>query len=169
MSEHTDSDTGFLTTLSEEIGVAKRPANALVEEYPTRESVLETFLADDRFDHVSGVGNRTTGKLWDWLTETYPEKNRERIENSEAYCTEFTTDHGLEESEKHDPEMFYWAWICPRDGHKNVMKGDPRDFADRPFACVQCRWVPLLDRESLLEWFESENLEAEIDANEVPA
>jgi len=164
MGTETQPVGEFRTLLTEEIGCATRPANALLEEHPTLESALEVFVDDGRFGDIPGVGRRTTSRLFEWLIDTYPEKNRTRKANSEAYCTTFTTDHEYPTERMDDPDRFHWAWICPRDGHKNVMVGDPRESANRPYACVNCRWVPLLDREALLEWIDTEGLEDQLES-----
>lgn len=157
--------SSFKTLLTDDLNVASRPAAALADHFETEADLVDAFRADPDFDEISGVGRRTSQKLWDYLKSEYPEVNRERIEQSESYCTEYTTDHGLPEGSTED-DVTYFAFICPRCSNTNPLKGDPEGFEDRPFACETCRWVPLLDKESLREFAERELTEGE---TEVPA
>lgn len=135
-----------------EIGVSKQPAKALADYFDSEEAVVEFLTEDKSLTDISGVGEASASQLWNWYQAEYPEKDLERREQSEAYCTEYTIDHGLDQ-EQLDPEHdIHWAWLCPRCGSKNPMKGDPDGFKGRPFACVNCRWVPLLDGEALAEF-----------------
>lgn len=80
-----------------------------------------------------------------------PSETAERDFSDEKYCTEFTTDHGLDEPEE---GVFTFAFVCPRCEQKNPLQGDPKGFSNKPFACTRCRWVPLLVREKVLEFRE---------------
>jgi hypothetical protein len=61
-----------------------------------------------------------------------------------AYCTDFELDH-----ETPMDSAFLWAFICPRCEGTNPLKGDPAGFKNRPFRCVECNWVSLLDAEAI--------------------
>ncbi len=68
-------------------------------------------------------------------------------------CTEFTDDSGLDDDQKADDE-YYFAFVCPRCEEKNVLTGDPLDFGNKPFRCLECNYVPLLDADAIEEFAE---------------
>ncbi|ADB63964.1 hypothetical protein Htur_5077 (plasmid) [Haloterrigena turkmenica DSM 5511] len=154
----------FKTLLTEEIDVAGRPAAALTDRFEDESELVDAFREDVSFTDYSGVGRRTSQKLWDYLTSEYPEADRERKERSDSICTEYTTDHELPDETLEDG-LAYWAFICPRCENTNPLKGDPEDFESRPFRCETCRWVSRLEKESLREFAEDELAEE----TEVPA
>ena len=80
---------------------------------------------------------------------TQDEQNAD-YEADPAYCTEFTTDHGLDDDQMQDDE-FYFGFVCSGEdcGEVNSLKGDPLAFRDKPFKCEHCGWVSLLVGESL--------------------
>lgn len=49
-------------------------------------------------------------------------------------------------------ENVLWGAYCPQDhcGELNLFEGQPSEFANRPFRCVECHWVSLMD-ESVAE------------------
>lgn len=147
--------SAFKTLLTDDLDVATRPAAALADHFETESDLVDAFREDADFDDISGVGRRTSRKMWDYLESEYPDVNRERIEQSESYCTEYTTDHELPDETLEDG-VTYFAFVCPRCSNTNPLKGDPEDFENRPFACETCRWVSLLEGESLRGFMEDE-------------
>jgi len=157
--------TEFKTRLTDDLNIATRPAAALADHFETESDLVEAFRDDADFDEIDGVGRRTSQKLWDYLESEYPEVDRERIEASEAYCTEYTTDHELPADAIEDG-VTYFAFVCPRCSNTNPLEGEPEGFENRPFACTTCNWVSLLEKESLREFADGELSDAE---PEVPA
>lgn len=51
-----------------------------------------------------------------------------------------------------DAEDSDFAFICPRCQHKNLLSGEPMNFANKPFRCLNCNYVPLLGKEELQEF-----------------
>jgi NAD-dependent DNA ligase len=155
MSE-SESQTAQAQQFFEDIGVGSRPAKKLAQEFDTEDELVEFIVDGGELDEFSGVGEQSAFEVRTWFSAEYPEKEREMKERDEAYCTEYTLDHGLNEDQVADADGPVWAWICSRCDHNNPMEGDPDGFADRPYACVNCRWVPLLDSEALGEFAEEE-------------
>jgi len=153
-SKH-DSGSGFRNFLTEEVGLSGRPASALAEEIGSQDDLVEFLRENNKVSDVSGVGSRSGNRIWDWFKDERPEANRERLEQAEEYCTEFTTDHERPEDAE-DTDGFPFAFVCPRCDEENPLKGDPREFKNRPFACVNCRWVPLLVAGTLEEFAQEE-------------
>lgn len=151
-----EADIGFSRFRS--MGVTNQPAQKLADEFDSEDGLIEYLTDGHSLTDISGVGEKSANLVREWYKREYPEKERERKENDEAYCTEYTTDHGLSDDELEEIDVVVWAWLCPRCSEKNPMKGDPDEFGNRPFECVNCSWVPLLDRESLME-FADENLD----------
>ncbi len=143
----------------EDMGVSSRPAKKLAQKFYTEDHIIDYLVNDGKLTDFSGVGDQSAQHVRTWFVGEYPEKERERKERSESYCTEYTTDHGIPEGEKKEPSEPYWAWICPRCENKNPMYGHPDGFKNRPYACVTCRWVPVLDAESIDEWLEEADLD----------
>lgn len=135
------------STLEDDIGLRDREATAVVAVWPTEEAFLDAYLADETFTDHAGIGRRTSDRLYRYISESHPDTEREKIESAEKYCTEFTTDHGLDG----ESDAFRFAFICPRDETVNPLHGDPAEFKNRPFRCEGCGWVPLLDGVSLAE------------------
>lgn len=138
-------------TLVDTIGINPPQASAVETTWPSQDALVKAMTNDASLTDASGVGSRTATRLWDWFGETYPERYRQRREESNDYCMAYTTDHGLD-ADSLDPEKFYWAFICPRCGETNPLVGDPDGFAGRPFRCESCLWVPLLDAEAVREF-----------------
>jgi len=67
--------------------------------------------------------------------------------------TEFTDDSGLDDDKK-DADEYHFAFVCPRCEEKNALIGDPLDFANKPFRCLTCNYVPLLDAGAIEEFAE---------------
>lgn len=130
--------------LTQELDVAQRPAQSLLEEFSSRDELIEFLTADRDLTDIDGVGDRTSRKVFSWYQEEYPDKNRQRRRESDSYCTEYTSDVELDDTEKP-----LWAWICPRCAEKNRMNAYPSECANRPYACVKCRWISLLCREPM--------------------
>jgi predicted RNA-binding Zn-ribbon protein involved in translation (DUF1610 family) len=127
----------------EAYGVTSRPASALADEYESLEALLEAYRTGADITDVSGVGRKSASKLRRHIESEYPDVVKERREQDEGICTEFTTDHGLDE-EHLEEDTFYWGFVCPRCGDTTPLQGDPSGFGDRPYACGNCRWVSLL-------------------------
>jgi hypothetical protein len=62
-------------------------------------------------------------------------------------CTDFQAEHPL-----NDPEDADFAFICPRCEKPNALCGKPTDFANKPFCCLDCNYVSLLDPDALSEF-----------------
>ncbi|ELY85340.1 hypothetical protein, partial [Natrinema gari] len=135
------------------------------DHYETESELVDAFREDVSLTDHDGVGRRTSHKVWDYLESEYPEVNRERMERSESYCTEYTTDHDLPDHSIEDG-VTYFAFVCPRCENVNPLEGDPEGFENRPFACTTCRWVSLLEKESLRNFAERELSDGD---TEVPA
>ncbi|WP_139327072.1 hypothetical protein [Natronorubrum daqingense] len=160
-------DTGCkMVRVFEDMGVSSRPAEKLAEKFETESHLVDYIVNDGKLTDFSGVGDRSASHVRTWFVTEYPEKERERKQHSESYCTEFTTDHGIPEDEKKEPSEPYWAWICPRCSNKNPMYGHPNGFKNRPYACTTCRWVSALDAESIDEWLENCTLQPKNDHQE---
>lgn len=143
------SATGDLHEYPEELRFRGAKTENLKTEYGSVDDLAEAFRQGADFTDVPGVGRRTRDKIHRYITEHYPEAEKERRENDEGICTEFTTDHGIEDPEE---DVFYWSWFCPRCGGKNPMKGDVSGFRNRPYRCTSCSWVALLPKEELDEF-----------------
>jgi hypothetical protein len=72
--------------------------------------------------------------------------------SDEHRCTEFTTDHGLSQSDASD---VFGAAICPECGNKNPLTGELSDFHEQVIRCMGCTRVLILDGTALVA-FESE-------------
>jgi len=140
----------------EERGMRTQEAEALASEFSTEEEIVEYLVADNTLTDIPGVGNRTSDRIWSWFKENFTEKNQERMERSEAYCMEYQVDTPPEEATDLEKGKFYFSFICPRCDTENPMKGDPQEFANRPYCCINCRWVPLLEG-GAIERFLEEN------------
>jgi hypothetical protein len=70
-------------------------------------------------------------------------------EDAPSECTEFTTEVP---DEVDDDGKFLFSFVCPRCEDLNALEGDPRDFATRPFRCLECNYVPLLVEDALEEF-----------------
>ena len=157
MSESASGPGGTLVeTLTGDVGLAGRPAKSLASECSDVDALVEYLRTGNQPSEIDGVGNTSSNRLWDWFKDEYPEAYRERLENDEAYCTSFTTDHEIPEEEQ-APETFYFAFICPRDHceEKNPLKGSPLGFRNRPFKCEACNWVSCLEGEALESFFDN--------------
>lgn len=156
MSNTQSTDMQRKVQFFEDMGIATRPAKRLAEEFEAETDLVEYLTQDKSPTDLSGVGKASARHIRSWFTAEYPEKERERKIRSDAYCTEYTADHGVPRDELEKPEMVHWAWICPQCENKNVMRGDPEEFKNRPYTCMTCRWVPALDAETMEEWLEND-------------
>jgi hypothetical protein len=146
------SDQGeWRATLVDELNTTPPQTGAVIEAWPTEQAFIDAMADDVTLSDATGVGSQTASRLSDWFAEEYPERDRERREQSERFCTTYTTDHGLD-ADSLDAETFYWAFVCPRCETKNPCHGDPDGFAGQAYACGKCRWVPLLDAEAVREF-----------------
>lgn len=154
VSAQVDRESGVDWTpdaIADRLDVTDGPAARLAEEYDSEEHFLENYrLVVDFTDH-RGIGTATSESIREYVREQYPELERERLENDEAICTEYTLEHGLDDDQV-DADKFYFAFICPRCEATNPLRGDPNGFGGRPFKCRTCYWVPLLASEFLAEW-----------------
>jgi len=155
MSEAQDGGSGFRSFLTDEVGLSSRPASALADHITSEDELVEHLRENNNASDFDGVGSQSSNRVWQWFQDEHPDSNRERLEQAEEYCTEFATDHELPEGAD-EVEGFQFAFICPRCGEENALKGDPREFKNRPFTCVNCRWVPLLTAEPLEEFAQEE-------------
>lgn len=65
--------------------------------------------------------------------------------------TDFETEEGPCGSLSEDGDIV-WGAYCPQPdcGELNTFQGDPSRFAKRPFRCIECDWVSLIN-ESVTE------------------
>jgi hypothetical protein len=76
------------------------------------------------------------------------------MRNTDAYaredddrCTEFTTEHGLSQTDDSD---VFGAAICPHCGKHNALTGTPADFREQVVRCMTCTRVMVLDATALV-------------------
>ena len=94
-------------------------------------------------------------------TETTMSESQSNTDNNElppeedapSVCTEFQTEHPLENDDDAD-----FAFICPRCKKPNALVGQPTEFANKPFRCLNCNYVPLLDAETLEKFAKESDL-----------
>ena len=72
-------------------------------------------------------------------------------EDAPNKCTEYTEETGLDAADM-DAEEYYFAFVCPRCEEKNALEGNPRNFSNKPFRCLGCNYVPLLEKDALHEF-----------------
>lgn len=154
-TEELDSQSGFRDFLVDEVGLSKRPANALAESCNGKDDLVAYLRNNHKPSNIDGVGSRSSQRVWSWFKDEHPGANRERLEKAEEYCTEFTTDHEIPETPNPDTG-FQFAFVCPRCDEKNALVGDPRGFRNKPFMCENCRYVPLLHSQYLEEFAQEE-------------
>ena len=82
-------------------------------------------------------------------TETDSTDELPSPEDAPSVCTEFTLDHPLDDDDEAD-----FAFICPRCEKANALVGSPLEFLNKPFRCLACNYVPLLEKEALEEFAE---------------
>lgn len=63
-------------------------------------------------------------------------------------------------------ELFVWSFECTRCGHMTPCKGDPREFAGRPYSCIECGWVSLLEQDTLNQFAEDHYVDTGTDRSE---
>lgn len=73
----------------------------------------------------------------------------QRVFDEEKCCTEFTTEHGLENP---PDSAFCFGFVCPQCGRTNPLKGDPSEFRSQPVRCFSCTWVTVLDKTALKQF-----------------
>lgn len=133
-----------LTEVLDECNIASQPADALRDRFGT-ESELVAFLTDDRaLSEIECVGMQTAAAIGDWFTDEHPDKHRQQMIGSEAYCTDFTLSEQPDKSGPQDIDNLQWAFICPRCENKTQLQGHPDGFKDRPYRCSTCNWISLL-------------------------
>lgn len=153
MAQATDTDdeqTGWTDGLP----VGGRAATNLEDEYESVDDLITAYREAEDITDVSYVGSATMRDLREFIHNRDPEAERVRNENDEAVCTEYTTDHGLDDTEE---GTFYFAFVCPRCGSKNPLRGEPRGFKNKPFGCTSCNWVSLLEASALERFAEEVN------------
>jgi len=74
-------------------------------------------------------------------------------EDTPDRCTEFQKEHDLE-----DPDDADFGFVCPRCKNVNALCGTPSEFANKPFRCLDCNYVSLLDADALAEFEEEADL-----------
>jgi hypothetical protein len=65
----------------------------------------------------------------------------------EHRCTEFTSDHGLSQSEESD---VFGAAVCPGCQKRIPLTGDPTDFHEQVVRCMGCTHMMVLDGRATL-------------------
>jgi len=65
-------------------------------------------------------------------------------ENADDVCTEFWREHPVVDEADAD-----FAFICPRCQEANALVGEPMGFANKPFRCLECDCISLLDPDAL--------------------
>lgn len=152
MAETTDAD-GWGETIRNEMD-AGRQASAVEAAWDSEDALVAFLVAANKPSAKDGIGSATGNRIFDWFEREHPDADRERKENDEAVCTAFTTDHELPDYEI-EAGTIYFAFVCPRCGRTNPLEGDPLGFGDRPFQCVRCQWVSLLDADALERFAET--------------
>jgi predicted RNA-binding Zn-ribbon protein involved in translation (DUF1610 family) len=145
----------------ESAGITGVQQTRMLERYEDEDALVDAFRSGVDFTDHDGIGKTTSTRLHAYLEDEYPDAHRTRIENNEGICTTFTTDHGLEDPPE---DAFVWAYVCPRCGSTNPLKGDPSGFGGRPFACDDCRWVSLLYGEDVQAFRDEYYSETEAEA-----
>ena len=130
-----------------QMGVAPQPSQKLESRFDSRGEIVEFLTDGGNLQDIDGVGKRTSSLVRSWFRETHPEKYRERRENSDSICTEYTTDVPNVEDSTIDDDAPVWGWICPKCETMNPMNADPQKCSGRPYACLDCHWVSALDGE----------------------
>lgn len=72
----------------------------------------------------------------------------------DSVCTEFRVETDIVDGD--GDEIDAWSFKCTRCGHYTVCVDDPRDYGGRPYGCMNCSWVSLIDQESV-ESFAGDN------------
>jgi len=144
------TDGGQPAPPTDEMNVTGRPADRLHEEFETESELIEFLKDGSKVSEFSGIGSTTSNRVFDWFETEYSEANRERIENDEAYCTEY-----YDQDERNADGEYLWGFICPRCESENPLKGNPEDFRNRPFGCTTCNWVSCLHADAVERFIES--------------
>ena len=147
MSKQPSNDGNPIPT--GDMGVSGTEADALQDAFETRDDLVDYLTDGGSVTDYRGIGSTTSRRVLDWFKDTRPGAHRERRENHEGICTEF-----YEIDERADDGAYLFGYICPRCGGENDLRGDPRGFRNRTFACVECRWVALLEAESIDKFVE---------------
>ena len=66
--------------------------------------------------------------------------------NDSDIVTQYVANEPTEDGEQ------AFEFVCKQCGTANPCKGDPLDFANRPFACRGCGWVSLLSGGAIQEF-----------------
>lgn len=127
---------------TDELPVSGRAETNLRAEYDSFDDLLNGFRNADDISDIDYIGSKTMGDLRKYITDHDPDAERARKENDTSICTEFT-----EDVETDGDATF--AFVCPKCGEKNPLKGEPTGFKNKPFACIKCNWVSLLDADAL--------------------
>ncbi len=89
------------------------------------------------------------------MSQEQPTNERPKIDIAqfadEQYCTNFTTEHGLDLT---TDDAFYFAFVCSGCEHPNPLKGNPHEFRDKPLRCVRCTRVSVLVGSALEQFAE---------------
>lgn len=159
---------GGQTTISqalESTQIGEKQIDSLGKQYPTEAALVSGFREGDNLGEISGIGGITVNRVFGWMQESHNGAWRERLENSEAYCTEFKSEVDIPE-EKREDNTTYFTFVCPRCSSGNPLKGDPSGFRNRPFACLNCKWVSCLLAEYLDDFIEEENFTLDLEEQE---
>lgn len=73
-------------------------------------------------------------------------------------CIEFTTEVPDRINPDEEPDTIYFSFVCPRCEALNPLKTHPSNFKNKPFRCVECRYIPLLDADALDDFIAEEEL-----------
>lgn len=73
-------------------------------------------------------------------------ENDNNRSNDQDVWTEFETERG-DCGTKSDEGVIIWGAYCPQSecGELNKFQGNPSVFANRPYKCLECGWVSLMD------------------------
>lgn len=82
----------------------------------------------------------------------------------DSVCTEFSVRDDLVDED--DNEIWAWAFECTRCGHETPCEGDPRGFGGRPYSCMECGWVSLLEQEAIESFAEERYVDTRTDHSE---
>jgi hypothetical protein len=145
---------------TDEMGVSGRQADALEDAFESTDEIVDYLTDGGSVSDYDGIGSTTSRRVMDWFEQAYPIAHRERRENDEGICTEYYDGDG-----RADDGSYLWGFVCPRCESENPLKGDPAGFRGRPYACMTCNWVSLLEGESIDEFVDE--VDPEIETPEV--
>lgn len=140
--------SGDLDGVVEQARIRGTPAGVLRGEFGSEDELVKFLEAGNSPSEIDGVGRKTADALMFWFEENHPDAHRRRRETDGSIYTEFETEEGSCGSLSADGKPV-WGAYCPQGecGHLNLFEGSPDGFAGRPYRCIKCNWVSLMDAE----------------------